>query len=360
MLAILLGNRPPMASDRWSRQLEASRASILSRQEAEVVGLKREQWTESEVAALPRGEHDIFERKSGRLLDDQEFRAKMAKAMSAMANSGGGHIVVGVEDDGAFTGVPPTRGRTSTREWLEQTLPGLVAFPLHGVRLHEVIPATPTAIPPGLVVLVVDVGDSSLAPHQSTVDQRYYYRVAGHSKPAPHFYIETLRNRLTKPTLEAELSAIERADAYPWHEGVFVELRLNCVVTNAGRIAAYRWHLHLDGTDGDAPGRGADIWFDEHRFPRRRSRDNLVIPGDPTLLPSLASKVDLPLGIFLRASQHEPEAVKADLRTMLNPDFHVRLRVITETSPGEPARRAVGGALDVEKVLARLFPLSTL
>lgn len=360
MLFNTLATRLSAATAPWSRQMASSRASILGRQEADVVGIKREKWTESEVEALPEGEHDILERKSGRLLNDPDFRAKMAKALSAMANSGGGHILIGSEDDGQLTGVEPLRGRTSTREWLEQTLPGLVSFPVNDLRVHEVIPSATSVIPADRVVLVVDVGDSSLAPHQSAIDQRYYYRVAGHSKPAPHFYIETLRNRLTRPSLEPELSAIERADAYAWQDGVFVELRLLCTVRNVGSIAAYRWNLRLDGTDGEAQERSADIFFSQHQFPRRRQRDNIAIPGDPTLLPSLSTTVELPLGIFLRASQYERDAVNADLKAMLHSDLYVRLRVITETSPGIAIRCAVHNASGLAKLPERLFPLSTL
>ena len=35
---------------------------------------KKERWTEEEVAALPTGEHDYFDRKSGGLLTDANFR----------------------------------------------------------------------------------------------------------------------------------------------------------------------------------------------------------------------------------------------------------------------------------------------
>ena len=98
---------------------------------------KRDRWTEDEVAALPAGEHDYFDRKNGALLTDLDFREKMGKALSAFANSGGGHLVLGVEDDGRFSGVPLLRGRTSTREWLEQVVPNLVNFPLKDFRVHQ-------------------------------------------------------------------------------------------------------------------------------------------------------------------------------------------------------------------------------
>src|SRR5215218_5083825 len=169
----------------------ASQASVILRQDKTMASPKRTNWSEAEVLALPVGEHDYFDRKSGALLTSGDFRKDMAKALSAFSNSGGGHIVIGVEDDGTFTGVTPLRGKTPTREWLEQVIPNLVSFPLEDFRVHEVVPAMPSAIPGGMVLLVVDVGDSVLAPHQSDPARTYYYREGGHSKPAPHFYLET-------------------------------------------------------------------------------------------------------------------------------------------------------------------------
>jgi hypothetical protein len=157
--------------------------------------VKRERWLEDEVMALPPGEHDFLERKAGALLASSDFRQDMAKALSALANSGGGHLLLGVRDDGSFDGVPEFKGRQPVREWLEQVLPELLDYPLQDFRVHEVERVSPSTIPIGSVVIVVDVGDSMLAPHQSSTSKIYYYRVGGRSVPAPHFYLETLRGR---------------------------------------------------------------------------------------------------------------------------------------------------------------------
>lgn len=174
-------------------------------------GVKKARWTDAEVLALPAGEHDYFDRKSGALLTSPDFRKNTAKALAAFANSGGGHLLIGVRDDNSFDGVEPVRGRTPTREWLEQVIPSLLGYPLEDFRVHEVEFANPSAIPEGKVVLVVDVGDSALAPHQAQPQRTYFYREGGHSKPAPHFYLETLRNRLAKPALTFELLSIKKS-----------------------------------------------------------------------------------------------------------------------------------------------------
>jgi hypothetical protein len=46
----------------------ASPVTAILRQEKLLNAVKRENWTEGNVLALPSGEHDYFDRKSGRLL----------------------------------------------------------------------------------------------------------------------------------------------------------------------------------------------------------------------------------------------------------------------------------------------------
>jgi hypothetical protein len=163
---------------------------------------RRNSWTEEQVLALPSGEHEAFDRKSGQLLTDPNFELDLGKALSAFANSGGGHLLLGVQDDGTFDGVPvmTKKGKTTTREWLEQKIPALLDRPLQDFRVHEVVPSPPSGIPSGKVVIVIDVGDSILAPHQNVSNHVYYFRVGGHSKPAPHFYLDILWQRVTFPT----------------------------------------------------------------------------------------------------------------------------------------------------------------
>lgn len=164
---------------------------------------KKEKWSEEEIFLLPAGELDYFDRKSGAIISDPEFLKKLAKALSAFANSGGGHLILGIKDDGTADGVPKVhKGRTSTREWLEQVIPDLLSYPLQDFRVHEVDPATPTTIPANRVVIVIDVGDSERAPHQDAFTKLYYHRVSGHSLPAPHIYIESLRARAKYPSRE--------------------------------------------------------------------------------------------------------------------------------------------------------------
>lgn len=170
---------------------------------------KKERWTEEDIVELPSGEHEYFDRKSGKLVGEADFFAKLAKALSAFANSGGGHLFIGVQNDGTLDGVEPCKGRTRTREWLEQVCPNLVEYALEDFRVHEVEPSTPSSIPEGKVVIVIDVADSPRAPHQSQQDKKYYVRLGGRSEPASHRMIEDIRNRTRHPDLEVAVMEIQ-------------------------------------------------------------------------------------------------------------------------------------------------------
>jgi hypothetical protein len=263
-------------------------------------GVKRERWTELDVLALPSGEHDYFDRKSGALLVAKEFRLDMAKALSAFANSGGGHLVLGVRDDGTLDGVPAiAKGRTTTREWLEQTIPHMLNYPLEDFRVHEVESGTPSSIPTGKVVIVVDVGDSVIAPHQAADTRLYYYRERGHSKPASHFYLETLRNRLVNPVLKAALERIEFATAFAYENGIFIETRVHFRITNIGRTAVYKWFFCLDAAN----------FVDERRSDYRFSN---------RLAASFWPIGDSPYGDFMTAARMESAPLSATLQATEN------------------------------------------
>jgi hypothetical protein len=116
--------------------------------------------------------------------------------------------------------------------WVEQKIPQLLDYPLADFRVHTVIKSDPSRIPDGREVVVIDVGDSAAAPHQSKRDKIYYRREGGRSVPAPHFYLELLRQRLTNPTLEFTLKKIDPVDVTEHDNGLFLEAKLRFEVKN--------------------------------------------------------------------------------------------------------------------------------
>jgi len=337
----------------WYRSRWAITA--IERQSVELNVLKRERWTEADMNALPAGEHDYFERKSGQLFSDTgELLGKLAKTVSAMANSGGGHIVLGVDDSGTPDGVPTMQGSTSTREWLEQKISHLVVYPLADFRVHVVEPSAQSRIPAGRQVIVIDIGDSTLAPHQCAHgggDARkyvYYYRQAGRSEPAPHFYLELLRQRLVAPALTAELVALTPAKAGQVADEFFLAMRVGFLVKNTGRVAAYKWQLRMAEMSGHPAPRVADYRFRLADYPHGWSMSD-GIRVDDTILPGCALREDLNLGLYLRPVSREYEAFRYEIETLLEP-VTLGVQLATEVSPGQVEPIVLRSVVDVKQL----------
>jgi hypothetical protein len=313
--------------------------------------IKKQTWTESEVLALPPGqEHDYFDRKSGALITKDKFREDLAKDLSAFANSGGGHLILGMCDDGKFDGVAAKQGRTSTREWIEQITPDLLVYSLQDFRVHEFLPNNPSVIPAGQVVIVLDVGDSGLAPHQAAVSKIYYRREGGHSVPAPHFYLEMLRNRLARPALEPTLKAIKHLQSSEHDGGVFLDLQLQFEVLNSGRVAAYKWALVVTALTGPhAESRRGDYYFNRAEFPVHKGRSGGV-PLDLTILPSLFMLENRDFGIQLRPKSLSAAEIEAELRAMIPDGCTLQFRAVSEVSPGVPTQACLSQLIDYKKL----------
>jgi hypothetical protein len=324
------------------------------REKGGMVMLMRETWTEAELDALPAGtEHNYFERKGGRLYGQRHFDDHVAKALSAFANSGGGHLILGVQDDGTPDGMPLMHGGANTRDWLEQKIPPLLDHELHDFRVHQVQPSAPSRIPAGNAVFVVDVGDSPLAPHQSTVDHIFYHRQGGRSVPASSFYLELLRQRLTAPRLEFELAGVEPVmggkDKYE-HPLVVLDLAFN--VRNEGRVAAYKWRLRMSSVDNLPANRVDDLYPDPKHFPQPIQQGPSVPIGDTTILPGDASTDTKRIALRLRPAPSTGSGIYDECALWLEAQFG--FRIATEVSAGEDKFVVLGERLSPNKLRAWL------
>ena len=166
------------------------------------------EWTERDLYDLPLGEFDWLEIKGRKALDltvpgvvEAQVRESLSKAISAFANTGGGVLVLGlqnpddawrVDDGGVLLNI---KGR-STREWLEDVVPELVELRLQRFNVYVVRPTiSDSQIGADRGVFLVDVGDSDDAPHQAQ-DHRYYARVGGKSRPIGHRLVADIFNRV--------------------------------------------------------------------------------------------------------------------------------------------------------------------
>jgi Schlafen, AlbA_2 len=159
--------------------------------------------TDDLLAALPVGdEDDRWEIKSASLLDSQkrgELKQELGKQVSAFANSGGGYLIFGISKQRQIESCPAMVGRQTMKDFLATMVEQSVEYPIRDFRVHPVAHSGDNT----KLVFVVAINDSPAAPHQAKDERQYYYRIDGHSKPAPHFHVELLRNRYTKANVEA-------------------------------------------------------------------------------------------------------------------------------------------------------------
>ena len=89
MLSAIVSRNPPFTTPLvTAHRRTQSVVTALLRQDIVMSSVKRESWTEDDIEALPLGEHDYFERKSGLLFEDTgRLLGTLAKAISALANS---------------------------------------------------------------------------------------------------------------------------------------------------------------------------------------------------------------------------------------------------------------------------------
>jgi len=313
--------------------------------------MKRERWTEADILSLPAEEPDQFDRKSGLLLKDEgKFLDALAKALSAFANSGGGSLIIGVDDRGQIDGVEPCVGRASFRDWLEQKIPHLVDYPISDFRVHTVEPDTSSQIPSGKVVVVVDVGDSALAPHQTKRDKIYYHRQGGRSVPAPHFYLELLRNRLTGASLEFRLLSVTVFDANRWQHGVNMEMVFEFEIKNTGRIAAYKWSLQAETLDHPAVG-ATPALVERYQFGRQNFLLNrggvALLSLDDTILPGNRRSEKRDVAVFLPTPTNLEQQIDEALTELV-----LGYRLATEMSPGTIIPIALRDVVDIKAFAA--------
>lgn len=173
---------------------------------------------------LAINESDRLEFKGRRVIDTTApgvsdiDRDLLSKALSAMANSGGGILVIGIndktkkiDDGGVSIKIKPN----GTRAWLEDLLPNLLDPRLQTFNIYEIKGSSEESpLLPERALYVVEIGDSSLAPHQAT-DRRYYGRVAGKSQPLSNRMVLDILNRRQFPNLNIQFFFASVDDSDP-------------------------------------------------------------------------------------------------------------------------------------------------
>jgi hypothetical protein len=167
--------------------------------------------------------------------------------------------------------------------------------------------------------------------------------------PAPHFYVELLRQRLVAPALAAELVDVLPIRARRADGGVFVALRLHFHVKNVGRVAAYKWQIQITEVDGCPADRFSDYRFRSGDYPPGCGGISSV-RIDYTILPGCTDAEDKDLGLLLRPNSETDEAVRAEIEKLVAPVV-LGVRLATEVSPGELKHVELRSVLDVPRTV---------
>jgi hypothetical protein len=122
---------------------------------------------------------------------DPKKRDEIAKDVSAFANSDGGLLIYGIEEDKAShlpvridAGVDPKWNR----EWMEQVITSNVNPRIDGVQIRQL------ALAGGNSVVCIQIPKSFRGPHQAS-DNKYYKRFNFSSFPMEHYEVEDVRAR---------------------------------------------------------------------------------------------------------------------------------------------------------------------
>lgn len=211
------------------------------------------EWDEIYLLNLPSGEFDWIEFKETRKLDfllpginrDVVLR-ELSKQVSAFANSGGGIIVFGIENPRSGDplkvddqgGVSLNLGN-GTREWLEDIVPKLVDFPLSKINVYELVAKDneATQIKADKGIFIIDIPSSEQAPHQA-IDNLYYARVGGKSKPINHRFVMDIIGRAKHPKLKMEVKLMLAEESSRARYSGSKNLEIECYCRNSGSIYA--------------------------------------------------------------------------------------------------------------------------
>jgi hypothetical protein len=156
------------------------------------------EWDESDLLGLIRDEVQesltLDYKRSAALGKGSNERNELSKDVSAFANSEGGMLIYGMEEDGHVpTAIDAGMDREQiTKEWLESVLKTNI-HPTVDRMLIKQVPLSRKG--PNAVVYVLDIGQAtSRAPHQA-FDHRYHKRFNFQSTPMEDYEVRDLMRR---------------------------------------------------------------------------------------------------------------------------------------------------------------------
>jgi hypothetical protein len=183
--------------------------------------------------------------KDARALEktDQK-RNELCKDVSAFANSAGGQIIYGIQENNHH----PDRVQDAdavnpadiSREWVEQVIDSNVQPRIQNLRIH------PIDVAVGRVAYVITIPPATTnAPHQAP-DNKYYYRQNFQSVSMEDYQVRDTMRRATTPELYVHLSLPRGARIELAHQsGMSKPIILSALVGNRSAQPAFHTFVQL-------------------------------------------------------------------------------------------------------------------
>ena len=155
-------------------------------------------WTEADLQQLINDKIPesltLDYKASDSLTRSNDHRRELAKDVSAFANSAGGRIIYGIIEEENLpqridAGVP---SNGVTREWIEQVLGSTIQPRVQGLVIQ------PIQLAGGGTAYVIEIPQATtLAPHQATIDRKYYKRLNFVSEAMFDYEVRDVMRRAT-------------------------------------------------------------------------------------------------------------------------------------------------------------------
>lgn len=164
------------------------------------------QWQEGDIEALLREQRtedlQLEYKRSDALAKTDGKKTEISKDVSAMANSAGGTIIYGIDQQGPNgalqldSGIDP---QNISKEWLEQVIDSGIQRRIDGLSIRPVKMSKT-----GTLVYVVWIPQSNRAPHMAA-DHRYYKRLITTTAMMEKYEVRDVGRRLESPDLDLAL-----------------------------------------------------------------------------------------------------------------------------------------------------------
>lgn len=183
-------------------------------------------------------------KSAGSLENSKSKKIEIAKDVSSFANSAGGFIVYGInEEDHVADSLSFIDGNIITKEWLEQIIQTRIQRKIDGLKIYPIrfedkIEQT---------VYVIKIPESEFSPHM-TSDKRFYKRYNFESVQMEEYEIRNLYNRTKRTHLQIQnITSHKRPEFDDWgqrEEIIFFNLGFQ--VENIGENIEQHYKLILE------------------------------------------------------------------------------------------------------------------